>query len=96
MHSLLTAKTWKNILLPHGTQCFRAACPFCAIPLDGDNPFIRLIYQVKQILFKYSEIITQFRTQARSNFNFELFYFIPLNYCLLLLTKIDCINIDKY
>lgn len=40
-----TAKAWSQILLPHGTQCFRAACPFCAIPLDGENPFIRLIYQ---------------------------------------------------
>jgi len=40
-----TAKAWSQILLPHGTQCFRAACPFCAIPLDGENPYIRLIYQ---------------------------------------------------
>ena len=45
-----TAKRWSSILLPHGTQLFRATCPFCAIPLDTSKPFIRLIYQVFQIL----------------------------------------------
>jgi len=40
-----TARKWSQILLPHGTQLFRATCPFCAIPLDLSAPFIRLIYQ---------------------------------------------------
>ena len=69
-----TAKAWSQILLPHGTQCFRAACPFCAIPLDGENPYIRLIYQVFNFLSLYLSHIYAYRIR---NFHTSRAYISP-------------------
>ncbi|XP_051869282.1 E3 ubiquitin-protein ligase pellino homolog 2 isoform X3 [Pristis pectinata] len=40
-----TAKYWSQIPLPHGTHAFHAACPFCAIQLNGEQGIIKLIFQ---------------------------------------------------
>lgn len=34
-------------MLPHGKDKFRAACPFCALPLDGPKGFVKLIFQTQ-------------------------------------------------
>uniref|UniRef100_A0A4W6E8T2 Pellino E3 ubiquitin protein ligase 1a n=1 Tax=Lates calcarifer TaxID=8187 RepID=A0A4W6E8T2_LATCA len=40
-----TTAYWSQILLPHGTHAFHAACPFCIQPLGGDTGCVRLIFQ---------------------------------------------------
>uniref|UniRef100_A0A3P8UZR9 Pellino E3 ubiquitin protein ligase 1 n=1 Tax=Cynoglossus semilaevis TaxID=244447 RepID=A0A3P8UZR9_CYNSE len=40
-----TAGFWSQIPLPHGTHTFHAACPFCAQQLNGEQGFVRLIFQ---------------------------------------------------
>ncbi|XP_028829389.1 E3 ubiquitin-protein ligase pellino homolog 1 [Denticeps clupeoides] len=40
-----TASYWNRIPLPHGTQTFHAACPFCIQPLHKDRRYVRLIFQ---------------------------------------------------
>ncbi|XP_023266583.1 E3 ubiquitin-protein ligase pellino homolog 1-like [Seriola lalandi dorsalis] len=40
-----TTAYWSQILLPHGTHAFHAACPFCIQPLNGDAGCVRLIFQ---------------------------------------------------
>jgi len=40
-----TVKYWASVPIPHGTNGFHAACPFCAIPLTGDPGYVRLIFQ---------------------------------------------------
>lgn len=40
-----TAAFWSQIPLPHGTHTFHAACPFCAQQLNGEQGYIRLIFQ---------------------------------------------------
>uniref|UniRef100_V9KMN3 E3 ubiquitin-protein ligase pellino-like 2 n=2 Tax=Callorhinchus milii TaxID=7868 RepID=V9KMN3_CALMI len=40
-----TGKYWSQIPLPHGTHAFHAACPFCAIQLNGEQGIIKLIFQ---------------------------------------------------
>lgn len=40
-----TVKYWASVPIPHGTNGFHAACPFCATPLNGDPGYIRLIFQ---------------------------------------------------
>jgi len=39
-----TAIYWSKTTLPHGTQAYAAACPFCATPLD-DPGILKLIWQ---------------------------------------------------
>ncbi|XP_039258899.1 E3 ubiquitin-protein ligase pellino homolog 1-like [Styela clava] len=43
--SEVTAKFWALTPLPHGTQAFNAACPFCATQIEGDPGFVKLIWQ---------------------------------------------------
>lgn len=40
-----TAAFWQQVLLPHGTHAFHAACPFCIQPLSGEPGCVRLIFQ---------------------------------------------------
>ncbi|XP_023697411.1 E3 ubiquitin-protein ligase pellino homolog 1b [Paramormyrops kingsleyae] len=40
-----TATYWGQIPLPHGTHTYHAACPFCAQQLNGEQAYIRLIFQ---------------------------------------------------
>nr|NP_001027714.1 pellino protein [Ciona intestinalis]BAB00628.1 pellino [Ciona intestinalis] len=40
-----TAIYWSQTALPHGTQAYSAACPFCATPLEGDLGYKKLIFQ---------------------------------------------------
>lgn len=42
-----TAKYWSKVPLPYGKDEFRAACPFCAKPLEGERGFVRLIFQTE-------------------------------------------------
>lgn len=45
MTSEMTVKFWASVPIPHGTNGFHAACPFCANPLNGDPGYVRLIFQ---------------------------------------------------
>ncbi|XP_066148841.1 protein pellino [Euwallacea fornicatus] len=45
MASEKTVKYWANVGVPHGTNGFRAVCPFCASPLSGSPGYVRLIFQ---------------------------------------------------
>lgn len=45
MASEKTVKYWASVPIPHGTNGFHAACPFCATPLNGDLGYVRLIFQ---------------------------------------------------
>ncbi|XP_045613631.1 protein pellino isoform X2 [Procambarus clarkii] len=45
MASEKTVRYWAAVPIPHGTNGFHAACPFCASPLEGDPGFVRLIFQ---------------------------------------------------
>ncbi|CAL4093968.1 unnamed protein product, partial [Meganyctiphanes norvegica] len=45
MASEKTVKYWAAVPIPHGTNGFHAACPFCASPLEGDPGFLKLIFQ---------------------------------------------------
>ena len=45
MASEKTVKYWASVPIPHGTNGFHAACPFCASPLEGDPGYVRLIFQ---------------------------------------------------
>lgn len=45
MASEKTVKYWASIPIPHGTNTFHAACPFCATPLSGHPGYVRLIFQ---------------------------------------------------
>nr|BAF35978.1 pellino [Molgula tectiformis] len=40
-----TAKYWAQTPLPHGTQAFNAACPFCATEIEGTPGYVKLIWQ---------------------------------------------------
>ncbi|XP_030075639.1 E3 ubiquitin-protein ligase pellino homolog 3 isoform X2 [Microcaecilia unicolor] len=40
-----TVRYWSQILLPHGTHAFHAACPFCGTWLTGGHEQIKLIFQ---------------------------------------------------
>lgn len=40
-----TMAYWSQILLPHGTHAFHAACPFCILPLSDESGCVRLIFQ---------------------------------------------------
>lgn len=40
-----TAMYWSQILLPHGTHGFHAACPFCIQLLEKESSCVRLIFQ---------------------------------------------------
>ncbi|GIZ02902.1 protein pellino [Caerostris extrusa] len=40
-----TVKYWASVPIPHGTNGFHAACPFCATPLSGTPGYARLIFQ---------------------------------------------------
>jgi len=42
-----TAQYWSQVPLPYGKDEFRAACPFCAKPLEGEDGFVRLIFQTE-------------------------------------------------
>lgn len=41
-----TVKYWASALLPHGKDQFRTACPFCAVPLEGQG-YIKLVFQTE-------------------------------------------------
>ena len=46
MASETTCKYWSQIMLPQGTtQGLSSVCPFCAIPLCKEQPFVKLIFQ---------------------------------------------------
>ncbi|KAG6438886.1 hypothetical protein O3G_MSEX000300 [Manduca sexta] len=45
MASERTVKYWASVDIPHGTNGFRAICPFCAEPLQGSPGYVRLIFQ---------------------------------------------------
>ncbi|XP_054721199.1 protein pellino-like [Uloborus diversus] len=45
MASEKTVKYWASVPIPHGTNGFHSACPFCAMPLSGDPGYARLIFQ---------------------------------------------------
>lgn len=45
MASEMTVKFWSNVPIPHGTNGFHAACPFCATPLVDYPGYVRLIFQ---------------------------------------------------
>ncbi|KAG8178555.1 hypothetical protein JTE90_023247 [Oedothorax gibbosus] len=45
MASEKTVKYWVSVPIPHGTNGFHAACPFCATPLSGSPGYARLIFQ---------------------------------------------------
>jgi pellino protein len=45
MSSETTVKYWSSIPIPHGCHGFRAACPFCATPLQDDPGWVKLIFQ---------------------------------------------------
>jgi len=40
-----TVRYWSSIPIPCGTSGFQSACPFCAVPLNGDAGFSKLIFQ---------------------------------------------------
>ncbi|GFR19008.1 protein pellino [Trichonephila clavata] len=40
-----TVKYWASVPIPHGTNGFHAACPFCSTPLCGSPGYARLIFQ---------------------------------------------------
>ncbi|GAB6020671.1 hypothetical protein CHUAL_003340 [Chamberlinius hualienensis] len=40
-----TVKYWASVPIPHGTNGFHAACPFCATPLVGHPGYAKLIFQ---------------------------------------------------
>jgi len=40
-----TCKYWTTIQIPHGTNGFQAACPFCATPTVGSPGYSKLIFQ---------------------------------------------------
>jgi len=46
MTTELTARYWSRVLIPLGKDKFHMACPFCALPLEGEG-FIKLIYQTQ-------------------------------------------------
>lgn len=45
MASEKTVKYWASVSIPHGTNGLQAACPFCAIQLEGYPGYVRLIFQ---------------------------------------------------
>lgn len=46
MASELTCKYWSKMLMPQGvTQGLWSICPFCAVPLCKEQPFVKLIFQ---------------------------------------------------
>ncbi|KAL5009216.1 hypothetical protein ScPMuIL_014797 [Solemya velum] len=45
MASENTVRFWCQVSVPHGSQGFRALCPFCACPLDSYPGFLKLIFQ---------------------------------------------------
>lgn len=45
MFFLIFLRYWASVDVPHGTNGFRAICPFCATPLEGNPGYIRLIFQ---------------------------------------------------
>lgn len=44
MCSEATVRFWAQVPLPHGCHAFRAACPFCGTPLQGEAGFVKLIF----------------------------------------------------
>jgi len=44
MSSEKTVKYWANVPIPCGTSGFQSACPFCAVPLDGNPGYVKLIF----------------------------------------------------
>ena len=46
MASETTCRYWSQIMVPHGiTQVQSSLCPFCAVPLCKEQPFVKLILQ---------------------------------------------------
>lgn len=40
-----TVNYWSSVTLPYGKDQFRAVCPFCFVPLEGDLGYVKLIFQ---------------------------------------------------
>ncbi len=46
MASEKTCKYWSKMVIPQGAaQGLSAVCPFCAMPLCKEQPYVRLIFQ---------------------------------------------------
>lgn len=39
-----TVRFWQQVPIPHGCDAFQAICPFCAVPLEGEDGFVKLIF----------------------------------------------------
>ncbi|EDO29349.1 predicted protein, partial [Nematostella vectensis] len=39
---------WSKIPIPHGCDAFQAICPFCSLPLEGEDGFVKLIFSTEQ------------------------------------------------
>ncbi|XP_031569290.1 E3 ubiquitin-protein ligase pellino homolog 1-like isoform X2 [Actinia tenebrosa] len=42
-----TVRFWSQIPIPHGCDAFQAICPFCALPLEGVDGFVKLIFSTE-------------------------------------------------
>lgn len=42
-----TVKFWAQVPIPHGCDQFQAICPFCAIPLEGEEGAVKLIFSTE-------------------------------------------------
>ncbi|XP_029191242.1 E3 ubiquitin-protein ligase pellino homolog 2-like [Acropora muricata] len=43
-----TVKFWQQIPIPHGCDAFQAICPYCAVPLEGEDGFVKLIFSTDE------------------------------------------------
>ncbi|EDO33726.1 predicted protein, partial [Nematostella vectensis] len=43
-----TVRFWSKIPIPHGCDAFQAICPFCSLPLEGEDGFVKLIFSTEQ------------------------------------------------
>ena len=39
---------WQQIPIPHGCDAFQAICPYCAVPLEGEDGFVKLIFSTDE------------------------------------------------
>ena len=40
----IPCRFWQQVPIPHGCDAFQAICPFCAVPLEGEDGFVKLIF----------------------------------------------------
>lgn len=43
-----TVQFWQQVPIPHGCDAFQAICPFCAVPLEGEDGFVKLIFSTDE------------------------------------------------